>query len=80
MPPDRTRAAGTRSLEGRTFRLVAGEWIDVEYRVIDALPADDIRSREELDARDVLRPFAALGRNFTVVLNGRVYRVALPLE
>jgi hypothetical protein len=78
--PDRTRAADTRSLGGKTFRLVAGEWIDVGYRLGDALPIDDIRSREELDARDLLRPFAALGRHFTVVVDDRVYRVAIPPE
>jgi anti-sigma factor RsiW len=77
-PPDRTRAAGARSLSGRSFRLVAGEWIDVEYRLVDGLPVEDVRTREDLDARDVLRPFAALGTRFTVVLNGRVYRVAIP--
>jgi|SRR5882672_7347101 len=82
-PPDatdRTRAAGTRSLGGKTFRLVAGEWIDVEYRLIDALPIDDVRSREELEMLDILRPFAVLGRRFTVVVDDRVYRVAIPSQ
>jgi anti-sigma factor RsiW len=78
--PDRTRAAGTRSLGGKTFRLVAGEWIDADYRLSDALPVDDVYSRGELEARDVLRPFAALGRRFTVVVDDRVYRVAIPPE
>jgi Putative zinc-finger len=83
MPPDatdRTRGGGTRSVGGKTFRLVAGEWIDVEYRPIDALPIDDVRSREELEALDILRPFAALGRRFTVVVHDRVYRVAILSE
>lgn len=78
--PDRTRAAGTRFVAGKTFRLVAGEWIDVEYRPIDVLPIDDVRSREELEALDILRPFAVLGRRFTVVVDDRVYRVAIPSE
>jgi hypothetical protein len=76
--PDRTRAAGTRSLGVKTFRLVAGEWIDVDYRLPDLLPMVDIRSRDDLTARPALSPFTALGRRFTVVVDGTVYRVAIP--
>jgi hypothetical protein len=78
--PDRTRAAGTRSLGGKTFRLVAGEWIDVEYRLSDFLPVVDVRSRDDLTAHPALGPFTTLGRRFTVVGGGTVYRVEIPPE
>jgi len=76
--PDRARAAGTRSLDGKTFRLVAGEWIDVEYRLTDFLPVVDVRSLDDLTAHPTLGPFTTLGRRFTVVVGGTVYRVAIP--
>jgi hypothetical protein len=78
--PDRTRAAGTRSLGSKTFRLVAGEWIDVDYHLSDLLPVVDVRSRDDLTAHPALGPFTALGRRFTVVVDGTVYRVAIPPE
>jgi anti-sigma factor RsiW len=78
--PDRTRAAGTRSLGGKTFRLLAGEWIDVDYRLSDLLAVVDVRSRDDLTAHPVLGPFNGLGRRFTVVVDGTVYRVAIPPE
>jgi len=77
-PSDRTRAAGTRTIAGKTFRLVAGEWVDADYRVADAASIVDVRSREDFDAREQLRPFGALGRRFTVVVDRIVYRVDLP--
>jgi hypothetical protein len=77
-PQDRTRAGGTRSVAGKTFRLVAGEWIDADYHMTDFLPDVDIRSRADLNAHAELRPFVTLGRRFTVVVNGTVYRIALP--
>jgi putative zinc finger protein len=77
-PQDRTRAAGTRSVAGKTFHLVAGEWIDAGYRLNDFLPEVDIRSRADLDAHAELGRFAGLGRRFTVVVNGTVYHIALP--
>jgi hypothetical protein len=78
--PDRTRAAGTRSLGSKTFRLVAGEWIDVDYRLTDFLTVVDVRSGDDLTAHPALGPFTALGRRFTVVVEGTVYRVAIPPE
>jgi hypothetical protein len=77
-PPDRTRAAGRKSAAGKTFHLVAGEWIDDDYRKTDFLPAVAIRSRADLDAHADLARFAGLGRQFTVVVNGTVYHIALP--
>jgi anti-sigma factor RsiW len=75
---DRTRAAGTRSVGAKGFRLVAGDWIDLEYRPGDFLPVIDVTSPDELTAHPVLGPFTPLGPRFTVVIDGNVYRVALP--
>ena len=77
-PSDRRRAAGTTSVHGKTFHLVAGEWIDDAYRESDFLPAVDVTSREQLDRTAALRPFASLGSRFTVVVAGTVYRVSIP--
>jgi Putative zinc-finger len=77
-PSDRRRAAGTTSVHGKTFHLVAGEWIDDAYRESDFLPAVDVASREQLDRTAALRPFAGLGSRFTVVVAGTVYRVSIP--
>jgi hypothetical protein len=76
--PDRTRAAGTRSVGGKTFRLVAGEWIDVDYRLTDLPTVVDVRSVDDLRAHPALGAFTALGRRFIVVVDGTVYRVAIP--
>jgi hypothetical protein len=78
VPRDRTRAAGTTSIAGKTFRLIAGEWIDSAYREDDFLPVIEIPLREDLNARPALRPFATLGSRFTVVLDGTVYRISIP--
>jgi hypothetical protein len=75
---DRTRAVGTKSVGRKTFRLVAGEWIDTGYRRTDLLPVVDIQSRSEFDAHPDLHRFATLGSRFTVVIGGVVYRVQLP--
>lgn len=77
-PPDRTRAAGTRTVDGREFRLVAGEWIDAGYRISDLLPAIDIQSTKELAKFPALNAFRELAPRFTVVIDGTVYRVSLP--
>lgn len=79
-PSDRTRATGAKSVGGRTFRLVAGEWIDDDYRLTDLLPVVDVQSRDNLTAHPTLDPFTALGRRFTVVVDRTVYRVAIPPE
>lgn len=77
-PADRKRAAGTTSVHGKTFRLVAGEWIDQSYRESDFLPAVQVSSRQQLDTIPALRPYAALGSRFTVVIGGTVYRISIP--
>jgi hypothetical protein len=76
--PDQLRAAGSRAVAGKKFRLAAGEWIDTEYQLSNFLPEVDIRSRDDLTAHPALQPYASLGARFTVVLSGTVYRVAIP--
>lgn len=72
------RRGGERHVAGKTFRLVAGEWIDTAYDPLALLPAVDIRSasqrREVLERIPALQPFASLGTRVTVVLDGTVYR------
>lgn len=75
---DRKRAAGTTQVAGKTFHLVAGEWIDNSYRETDFLPVVQVSSRQQLDSIAALQPYAALGSHFTVVIRGTVYQVALP--
>ena len=75
---DMTRDAGTTVMAGKTFRLVAGEWVDADYHPTDFLPVAPVRSRDELEALGELKPFASLGSRFTVVVNGTVYRVSVP--
>ena len=77
-PPDRKRSAGTTSVDGKTFHLIAGEWIDEAYRVNDFLPAVEVSSRRQLDATPALRRYASLGSRFLVVIQGTVYRVSIP--
>lgn len=76
--PDRTRSVGTRTIGGKTFRLVAGEWIDESYHVTDLLPAVEVSTEADFNAHPALRPFRTLGSRFTVVIDGKAYHVALP--
>lgn len=73
----RTRT-GQRIVGAKTFRLVAGEWVDGEYDPAALLPVVDVPSaaaRRELLARiPTLAAFAAVGERVTVVHEGTVYR------
>jgi hypothetical protein len=72
-----TRRSGTRDIGGKTFRLIAGEWIDTAYDPLALLPAQDVdpSAREATLARiPALTPYAALGPRFVVVHDGTVYR------
>jgi len=75
---ERTRSAGEKIVGGKHFHLVAGEWIDNDYKVADVFPVVDISTRDALDAHPLLHRFTILGSRFTVVIDGTVYRVALP--
>lgn len=73
-----TRAAGKIRIHGKTFQLVAGEWVDEAYRESDFLPVVQVSSRQQLDAIPSLGPYAALGSRFTVVIHGTVYKISNP--
>jgi hypothetical protein len=72
------RGAGTREVGGRTFRLVAGEWIDSAYDPLALLPMEAVAgpaARAALLARlPALEPVADLGPRVLVVHDGLVYR------
>jgi len=73
-----TRRGAVRTVQGKTFTLVAGEWIDRAYDPVALLPARDIVGPEArstlLERTPALRPYAALGPRLTVVYDGVVYR------
>jgi len=77
LPPDRPRSGGPRVVGGKTFQLIAGEWVDTSYRLADALPVADVQTNDDLKSHPALEPFAELGPRFTVVVDGTVYRVTL---
>lgn len=76
--PLATRRNAVRVVNGKTFRLVAGEWIDAAYDPLAALPVRDLvgpDARTDLLTRmPALAPYAALGATVTVVHEGVVYR------
>lgn len=83
VPPARpeslaTRRNAVRVVNGKTFRLVAGEWIDSAYDPPALLPVRDIvgpdARRDVLQRIPALAQYAALAPNVTVVHEGVVYR------
>lgn len=76
--PLATRRNAVRVVNGKTFRLVAGEWIDAAYDPPALLPLRDLvgpDARTDVLTRiPALAPYAALGANVTVVHEGVVYR------
>ncbi len=73
-----THRGGTRVVNGKTFTFVAGEWIDAAYDPINLLPVQDIADAAArtalLQRTPALAPYASLGPNVTVVLDGTVYK------
>ena len=73
-----TRRSGVQQINGKTFRLVAGEWIDSAYDPLAALPVQEVtgsEARAAVIARiPALAPFAALGSRVTVAHDGIVYQ------
>ena len=69
---------GTRVVGDRTFRLVAGEWIDAAYDPLGLLPVEVIDGQEArasvVTRVPALAPYAALGARVVVVQEGVVYR------
>lgn len=78
---DAVRASPVRTVSGRRFRLVAGEWIDTGYDAAALLPERAIATSTDrtraLAERPDLAPFFELGDHFLVVADGTVYRVDL---
>lgn len=73
-----TRRGGVQQINGKTFRLVAGEWIDSAYDPLALLPVQEIAgadARTALLARvPLLAQYAALGSRVTVAHDGIVYQ------
>src|SRR5262245_3393521 len=74
------RTGGTRDVGSKTFRLVAGDWVDTAYDpnavlpVVEASGAD--RRRELLERIPALTPYADIADRVTVVYEGTVYRIS----
>jgi len=72
-----TRGAARR-VAGKTFRLVAGEWIDARFDPATGLPITDVKGPDQrsslLSRVPALAPYAALGERVVVVFEGTVYR------
>jgi hypothetical protein len=81
-PPDVRRGGGERHVAGKTFRLVAGEWVDAAYDATAGLPvvevSDAAARAKVLREHPELSPCAAQGRRVLVVLGGTVYRFDAP--
>lgn len=74
------RRGGERRVAGKTFRLVAGEWVDAAYDPVALLPVAEVSGHEArvalLGRLPALEPYATLGDRVLVVYQGRVYRLA----
>lgn len=78
VPEDLRRRGGARQVGAKTFRLVAGEWIDSTYDPRALLPIVEVASadaRRDLLVRiPALAPYAAIAQRVIVVHEGSVYR------
>ena len=76
------RRGAIRQIGGKTFRLVAGEWLDSSYDPGALLPVVDVTSDESRRAAFLRMPaleaYATLGDRVTVVYEGSAYRFAPP--
>lgn len=74
------RGVAQRQVDGKTFRLRAGEWVDTAFRSTASLPTVLVTGPGERAAIvrriPALAPYAALGDRVVVVLDGTVYRFA----
>lgn len=72
------RRGGERRIGAKTFRLVAGEWVDTAFDPLAMLPQQEVTgaaARETTLARiPELRPYVALGADFLVVHDNVVYQ------
>jgi hypothetical protein len=73
------KRGGARSVGGKSFRLVAGEWVDSAYDPLAALPvvvaAGPVEREALLAGVPALAAYAALGERVLVVHDGTVYRL-----
>jgi hypothetical protein len=83
--PDRglqIRRSGERRVDGKTFRLVAGEWIDSSYDQLASLTVVEARTADEraalLNRIPALKRYAGLGNRVTVVFDNVVYVLDTP--
>ena len=76
--PRDVKRGGERRVAGKTFHLVAGEWVDRSFDPTSALPIVEVADSEARNAvlarRPDLAPYAGLGDRVLVVLDGTVYR------
>lgn len=74
---DEPLRSGLRETAGKTFRFVAGEWVDQAYDRRARLPEVRVTAAAEREAvvqrEPALAPFSALGRRVLVVVDGTVY-------
>lgn len=74
------RGAAPRHVGGKSFRLVAGEWVDTGFNPTASLPTMLIKGPDERAAvvqrLPALGPYAGLGDRVVVVFEGTVYRFA----
>jgi len=72
------RRGGLRRVAGKSFRSVAGEWVDVSYEATAGLPEVDVAGPDQrrgiLSRLPALAPYFALGDRVVVVFEGTVYR------
>ena len=73
------RRSGVKRVEGKAFRPVGGEWVDMSYEQAAGLPEVDIAGPDErrriLSRLPALAPYFALGDRVVVVFEGTVYRL-----
>jgi hypothetical protein len=72
------RRGAVQQINGKTFRMVAGEWIDSAYDPLAVLPVQEIAGADAraavLTRVPLLAPYAALGPRVTVAHDGVVYQ------
>lgn len=72
------KRGGARHVEGKTFRLAGGQWVDSSFNPAEVLPVVEVTGPVEraklLGRVPGLTPYAALGESVVVVFEGTVYR------
>jgi hypothetical protein len=75
--PLATKRGSERRIGSKTFRFVAGEWVDSAFDPTAGLPVVETRTAGErralVERVPALAPFARMGGRVTVVVDGTVY-------